>query len=604
MLTGHRAIRGIVRRRRAVRDPARPATSGANVERQVPQQVEAIVQRALAQGSGGAVPECRPRSAPTSPLPRDRLTRPSGRLLRRRPGPLCRGRSSSSRLSRLAAGRRWRPDASRWARLEAVPEIERSESERPLDERRAPGAGRGAIRAGGSRTARGRAGGIPCGDRACRRAGRGPELRGHGRPVGPIGVTPLSDKIRLPFGYYRVRSPSLVSRRWRSAAMNGRAPVKLTPEDAAAPGMVFVPGGARFRPAWRHARRCPTTGSISSRSPTRRSRRSSIAGGYQDAKYWQQPFQRRRSRAAVRGSDGAVHAMRPDGPARQPGSWVAIQRARPTFRSAASAGSRLPPTRSSPARACRRCITGISAAGIDEVYSAILHVEQLRRQGTEQRPARARGLGPWGTLDMAGNVKEWCANAVGGRSAPLHSRRRVERAELPFRGNGRAESVDAQRDLRGAAGQESWPRSATPRRRSAASHAIRRRSSRSRDELFEVYQAASTITIARRSTYASRRRGRQLAGLEERESQFRGRVWQPARVRRTCSCPRTRAAVSDDRPVPVRYAMAVPNSATASTSATFEFLIRSGGRCLYPVYQGTFERGDRRSAGHGRTPRL
>ena len=40
------------------------------------------------------------------------------------------------------------------------------------------------------------------------------------------------------------------------------------------------------------------------------------------------------------------------------------------------------------------------------------------------------GLGPFGTYDMAGNVKEWCFNAVGGRRSALHPRWRINRPRL------------------------------------------------------------------------------------------------------------------------------------------------------------------------------
>ena len=67
------------------------------------------------------------------------------------------------------------------------------------------------------------------------------------------------------------------------------------------------------------------------------------------------------------------------------------------------------------------------------IHSAILEWSNFSGKG----PARAGeylGIGPYGTFDMAGNVKEWCANAV--RDRTLHHGRRVERAELSVSAGG------------------------------------------------------------------------------------------------------------------------------------------------------------------------
>ena len=57
------------------------------------------------------------------------------------------------------------------------------------------------------------------------------------------------------------------------------------------------------------------------------------------------------------------------------------------------------------------CITGIAPRGADEIYSDMLRLSNFDGKGPGQRRRRA-GVGPWGTLDMAGNVKEWCLERI------------------------------------------------------------------------------------------------------------------------------------------------------------------------------------------------
>ena len=106
---------------------------------------------------------------------------------------------------------------------------------------------------------------------------------------GPMGLWPVQG-VRLPFGYYRVRITKPGYKTLEVSAMQGRSPVKLTAEADTAPGMVFVPGGT-YGPGMAPPVTLPDYWIDQLEVSNAAFKKFVDAGGYQDPKYWKQPFQ-------------------------------------------------------------------------------------------------------------------------------------------------------------------------------------------------------------------------------------------------------------------------------------------------------------------------
>ena len=93
-----------------------------------------------------------------------------------------------------------------------------------------------------------------------------------------------------------------------------------------------------------------------------------------------------------------------------------------------------------------------AASGMDDIFSDVLRVSQFDAKGPAKVGER-QSVGPWGTLDMAGNVQEWSAQRIRQHRAPLHPRRRLERSDVPLPRAGGAGSVGAVGHVRSAPDQ-------------------------------------------------------------------------------------------------------------------------------------------------------
>ncbi|MEO8680473.1 MAG: protein kinase [Vicinamibacterales bacterium] len=416
-------------------------------------------------------------------------------------------------------------------------------------------------------------------------AGANTEIKNYQDMAGawePFGPSPV--KALLPLGYYRVRVTKPGYKTLEVSAGGGRSPVKLTPEADAAPGMVFVPGGpyqAGFAPVvtlpdyW-----------LDQLEVTNAAFKEFVdAGGYRDAKYWIEPF--RDGATTITFTDAMARFRdstgRPGPSTWELGSYPEGQADFPVggiswFEAAAYAkftGKSLPSV-----------YHWFRASGTDEIYSAILELSNFDGKGPVKAGERA-GLGPWGTLDMAGNVKEWCSNEVLGR--PLRYILGGGWNEPSYR--------FAEED-----GQNPWGRQNTfgvrlVKNLGPAEHADVPVGRLKPLPSSVIPIAADELTILRRFYDYDRTPLDAKVGSVEDDSPY----WRKERVsyaapygneRMTAFLFLPKNAVPPYQTVmffPSGYATVVPSSNSLDLG-TFEFLLRSGRALLYPVYQGTFER--------------
>jgi formylglycine-generating enzyme required for sulfatase activity/predicted Ser/Thr protein kinase len=472
----------------------------------------------------------------------------------------------------------------RWARLVAVPEIERLYlSGRTMSAVRLA---RDAEPYDPEDIARLRAGWLPF-DIVTHPAGAQIELRNYDDMSGtwePFGLSPV-EGVRLPFGYYRVRITKPGYKTLEVSARQGRSPVKLTPEADVAPGMVFVPGGP-YKPGMAPEATLPDYWIDQLEVTNAAFKKFVDAGGYQDPKYWKHPFQDEgrvlpfeEAIARFRDATGRVGPATweigsyPEGRADYPVAGISW------FEAAAYAefaGKSLP-----------TLYHWYRASGTDEIYSAILTLSNFDGKGPSKAGERA-GLGPWGTLDMAGNVKEWCANEVTGRSLRYILGGGWNEPSYRF-----AESD----------GQNPWARRDTFGVRlvknlgpaDAAGVPVGRVNPDPStivpvsDELFQVYRRFYDYD---RTTALDARVDR----TDDSSPHWRKEKVSFAAAYGNQRIPAFLFLPKNAKPpyqtvvlFPSAYSRAVPSSDSLDLG-TFEFIIRSGRALLYPIYQGTYER--------------
>ncbi|MBA2259792.1 MAG: protein kinase, partial [Acidobacteria bacterium] len=222
----------------------------------------------------------------------------------------------------------------------------------------------------------------------------------------PLGTTPVRD-AKLPHALYRIRVNKAGFVPLDLSYSAGRPTIKLMPESSAPPGMVFVEGGP-FSIGVATAVQLPDFWIDTHELTNKEFRKFVDAGGYREAKYWKAPF---REGARVLAFDEAIARFRDrtgrTGPATwELGSYPEGQEDFPVggiswFEAAAYAafaGKSLP-----------TLYHWYRAAGTDDNFSDILRLSNFDGRNAVKVGER-QGIGPWGTFDMAGNIKEWCAS--------------------------------------------------------------------------------------------------------------------------------------------------------------------------------------------------
>jgi eukaryotic-like serine/threonine-protein kinase len=410
-------------------------------------------------------------------------------------------------------------------------------------------------------------------------------VRGYGstRDWVGLGTTPLPN-AEVPAGLVRYR---LTKAGYDSIEASSADPVpmrgfRLVRAGSGPPGMVFVPHGpveldtgeVEVPDFW-----------IDTYEVTNRQFKQFIdAGGYQTREFWREPFGKDgrpltwdaamgqfRDATGRPGPSTWQVGSYPDGQADFPVSGISWYEASAY---AAYANRQLPTV-----------YHWFKASGALSIFSDILGLSNFSGRGTA-RGGEHQGVGPYGTYDMAGNVKEWCANAtetgrryvLGGSFSDATYQFRDQDAQSPFdRGAGNGFRTILQSDPVA----ESLSR---PIRSMERDPAILKPVD---DAVFQVYLRQfdydrtpidATVDATETSSAWKREKVSFNAGY--------GRERVPAYLYiPTSSAP------------PYQAVVLYPGSDAAmlSSSANLwlrwaDFFVRSGRVLVYPVYAGTYER--------------
>jgi hypothetical protein len=472
----------------------------------------------------------------------------------------------------------------RWARAEAIPEVERKQLTTQTME--AVRLARQAERYAPEDIARVRQGWMRFGITS-EPAGAAVEVKNYGDvngPWEPFGPSPA--QLQLPLAYYRIRltragyAPLEIS----AGSAGGGASVVLPPLDGAHAQMVQVAGGdygfgwappVRLEPYW-----------IDRLEITNAQYKQFVdAGGYSRPGYWREPF------VGEGGTLSFAEAMarfrdttgRPGPATWELGTFPEGQGGNPVggiswFEAAAYAefaGKRLPTLRH-----------WYKASGVDEIFSDILMLSNFDDKGPSPAGQRA-GLSPSGALDMAGNVKEWCSTATiagarrfilgGAWNEPTYrftdSDAREPWQRDPTFGVRLMERTPVSPEAEAPIGRVNPdPQTIVP----------------ASDAEFEVYK--------RFYTYDRTPLDAKIAAVDDTGPDWRKETLSFAAAYGGERVPADFFTPKHATPpfqtivlFPSSFARNTPSSAYLDLT-TFDYLVKSGRAVLYPVYQGTFER--------------
>ena len=398
-----------------------------------------------------------------------------------------------------------------------------------------------------------------------------------------LGETPLSDPL-LPEGSYRLR-----------IAKDGYVPVEvssdirprtiaLAPAGQAPDGMAFVRGGPFS---------LGTAGTvvlpdfwIDKYEVTNRDFKQFVdAGGYRTVKYWKERFTHERQELSFGEAVGRFRdATGRTGPATwELGTYPEGQADFPVggiswFEAAAYAefvGKSLPTV-----------YHWYGAAPPDALSSDILRLSNFDGKGP-LKVGTGKGLGPWGTFDMAGNVKEWCGNQVEG--TPLRYILGGGWNEPSYR------YIEPD-------GQNPWDRQATFGVRLVKNPGTTPDLGR---PVARVYGDPKSIVPASDESFEGYRRSytydRTPLNARIENSDDSNDYWRKETVSFDAAYAGERVSaylfLPKNSTPPYQTIVLFPSGfargATTSREldySRFDFIIRSGRALIYPVYQGTFER--------------